>query len=166
MSDSMDRVRILWPDHLGLARGKYVPSALAARGAHHCTGTWALGYDRGMTPETPGSRWAEGLPDMHATYSLDDARPGWEPGTSVVVADLEADGGLVGVAPRTALRKAVADWRGAGYEPMVGIEFEAFLFEPDGAGGWRPARHPGRLRLRDRDRGRPARGDRRDLARR
>lgn len=143
MSDSLDRVRILWPDHLGLARGKYVPSALAARGAHHCTGTWALGYDRGMTPETPGSRWAEGLPDMHAVYSLEDARPGWEPGTRVVVADLEADGELVGVAPRTALRKAVADWRALGYEPMVGIEFEAFLFEPDGSGGWRPLDTPG-----------------------
>ena len=25
MSESFERVRVLWPDHLGLARGKYVP---------------------------------------------------------------------------------------------------------------------------------------------
>jgi hypothetical protein len=54
MSESYERVRVLWPDHLGLARGKYVPASLAQNGSHHCTGTWALGYDRGMTPETVG----------------------------------------------------------------------------------------------------------------
>ena len=54
MSEGFDRVRVLWPDHLGLARGKYIPASLAERGTHHCTGTWSLGYDRGMTPETVG----------------------------------------------------------------------------------------------------------------
>ncbi len=54
MTSSFDRVRVLWPDHLGLARGKYVPAHLADHGVRHCTGTWALGYDRGMTPYTPG----------------------------------------------------------------------------------------------------------------
>jgi len=49
MSELFDRVRVLWPDHLGLARGKYVPAGLADRGTRHCTGTWSLGYDRGMT---------------------------------------------------------------------------------------------------------------------
>ncbi len=54
MTSSFERVRVLWPDHLGLARGKYVPASLADHGARHCTGTWALGYDRAMTPETHG----------------------------------------------------------------------------------------------------------------
>ncbi|MFI5035247.1 MAG: glutamine synthetase family protein [Acidimicrobiales bacterium] len=143
MSDATQRVRILWPDHLGLARGKYVPASLAQNGSHHCTGTWALGYDRGMTPETVGSHWSEGLPDLHATYDLSELRPGWEENTEVVVADLKRDGELVSVAPRTALHKAVADWRALGYEPMVGMEFEAFVFQPDGAGEWRPLDTPG-----------------------
>jgi glutamine synthetase len=143
MSDDFDRVRVLWPDHLGLARGKYLPASLAAHGARHCTGTWALGYDRGMTPETTGSFWNEGLPDFDATYDLDDLRPGWETGTRVVVADLTRHGEPVAVAPRSALRKAVADWREMGYDPMVGMEFEAFVFAPDGAGGWRPLDTPG-----------------------
>src|SRR5450631_2045041 len=84
VSEEFNRLRVLWPDHLGLARGKYVPASLADNGVRHCTGLWALGYDRQMTPETPGSHWNDGLPDLDATYDLDAIRPGWEPGTKVV----------------------------------------------------------------------------------
>ena len=143
MTEEFKRLRVLWPDHLGLARGKYVPAALAANGIRHCTGLWALAYDRTMTPETPGSRWNDGLPDFDATYSMDDVRPGWEPGTKVVVADLTDEEGALGISPRGALRKAIADWAALGYQPYVGIEFEAFIFEPDGNGGWKPMDTPG-----------------------
>ena len=143
MSESYERVRVLWPDHLGLARGKYVPASLAQNGSHHCTGTWALGYDRGMTPETVGSYWSEGLPDFDAKFDVADLRPSWEKNTKVVVADLTRHGEPFSVSPRTALRKAVADWRLLGYEPQVGMEFEAFIFTPDGEGGWKPLETPG-----------------------
>ena len=143
MSSEFNRLRVLWPDHLGLARGKYVPAALAENGVRHCTGTWALGYDRGMTPETPGSHWSEGLPDFDATYEMSDIRPGWEAGTRVVVADLMRLGEPFGPSPRHALRRAIADWRELGYRPFVGMEFEAYVFEPDHNGGWRPLDTPG-----------------------
>ena len=143
MSSEFNRLRVLWPDHLGLARGKYVPADLADHGVRHCTGLWALGYDRGMTPETPGSNWSEGLPDLDATYPLSDIRPGWESGTKVVVADLMRLGRPVDVAPRHALRRAIADWEELGLSPFVGMEFEAYVFEPDGEGGWRPIDTPG-----------------------
>ncbi len=143
MSNSFERVRVLWPDHLGLARGKYVPMSLAENGVHHCTGTWALGYDREMTPETPGSHWSEGLPDFDARYEMHDLRNGWEPNTKVVVADLFRNGEPFGVSPRTALRKAVADWKALGLTPYVGIELEAFVYGPDGQGGWKPLETPG-----------------------
>jgi hypothetical protein len=55
MARAVDRVRVLWPDHLGLARGKYVPADVGEHGVRHCTGTWALGYNRGMTPTPPGA---------------------------------------------------------------------------------------------------------------
>jgi glutamine synthetase len=142
MTSSFDRVRVLWPDHLGLARGKYVPTSLADKGTHHCTGTWALGYDRAMTPETTGSHWNEGLPDFDAVYDMSDLRPGWEANTQVVVARLERHGESLSVSPRAALERAVADWRALGYEPYVGIEFEAFVFVPDGD-GWKPMETPG-----------------------
>ncbi|HUD69302.1 MAG TPA: glutamine synthetase family protein [Acidimicrobiales bacterium] len=137
------RVRVLWPDHLGLPRGKYVPERLAEHGVRHCRGTWALGYDREMTPYTPGSGWEVGLPDMEATFDVSEIRPGWEDGTKVVVADLESDGMPVSVSPRAALRKAVADWEQLGLRAYAGIELEAYLLEPDGAGGFKPIDTPG-----------------------
>ena len=143
MSSSFDRVRVLWPDHLGLARGKYLPASLALSGARHCTGTWALGYDRGMTPETVGSFWNEGLPDFEATFEPSDLRPSWEANTKVVVADLTREGSPFSVSPRAALRRAVEDWRALGLEPYVGIELEAFVFTSDGTGGWVPLDTPG-----------------------
>lgn len=143
MSEEFNRLRVLWPDHLGLARGKYVPAKLAANGVRHCTGLWALGYDRQMTPDTPGSHWNDGLPDLTASYDLDAIRPGWEPGTKVVVADLSDHDGPVEVSPRGALRRAIADWQALGLNPHVGMEFEAYLFTPDGRGGWTPLDTPG-----------------------
>jgi glutamine synthetase len=143
VSDEFNRLRVLWPDHLGLARGKYVPAKLAANGVRHCTGTWALGYDRQMTPETPGAHWNDGLPDFDATYELSEIRPGWEPATRVVVADLADAAGPLQVSPRAALRRAIAAWGALGYRPYVGMEFEAYLFTPDGRGGFQPLDTPG-----------------------
>lgn len=138
-----DRVRVLWPDHLGLPRGKYVPAHLADHGVRHCKGTWALGYDRVMTPHTTGSGWEQGLPDMEARFDAQDMRPGWEPHTRVVVADLTSEGEPVAVSPRGALRRAVGDWAAMGLTANTGIELEAYLMEPDGEGGFRPIDTPG-----------------------
>lgn len=138
-----ERVRVLWPDHLGLPRGKYIPSRFADHGVRHCKGTWALGFDREMTPYTTGSGWELGLPDMEARYEAADIRPGWEEGTRVVVADLTSDGEPVAVSPRAALRKAIADWEARELTTYAGIELEAYLLEPDGEGGFRPIDTPG-----------------------
>ncbi len=138
-----ERVRVLWPDHLGLPRGKYIPSRYADHGVRHCKGTWALGFDREMTPYTTGSGWEVGLPDMEARYEAADIRPGWEEGTRVVVADLTSDGEPVAVSPRAALRRAIADWDAKGLTSFAGIELEAYLLEPDGEGGFRPIDTPG-----------------------
>ena len=143
MASALERVRVLWPDHLGLARGKYVPADVGLHGVRHCTGTWALGYNRGMTPEAPGSYWNEGLPDFDAVYSLDDVRPSWEANTSVVVASLERAGEPVAVSPRCALQRAIEDWRALGYEPLIGFELEAYVFVADERGGWKPMDTPG-----------------------
>ncbi len=143
MDERFDRLRVLWPDHLGLARGKYVPARLAERGARHCTGVWALGYNREMEPGTAGSNYYDGLPDMVARFDPAAIRPGWEAATGVVVADLEENDEPVAVSPRAALRRAIAAWTGRGFSPVVGIELEAYLLEPDGTGGWRPLDTPG-----------------------
>jgi glutamine synthetase len=73
---------------------------------------------------------------MEAVYTPEDIRPGWQPFTQVAIGDLKAnDGTPLPMCGRSALKRAVADWQAMGYEPMVGIELEAFAFqiEPDGS---------------------------------
>ena len=136
-----ERYRVLWPDHLGLARGKYLPARSAARGTSFCVGTFTLGYDRAINEVGVGTDLT-GFPDVDAQFDLASARHGWEPGTGVLVADLVKDGAFFPTAPRTALRRAVADWEALGYRPKIGMELEAYVMEPDGEGGWRPYSTP------------------------
>lgn len=142
MSAEYQQIRVLWPDHLNVPRGKYLPAALAAGGARHCLTTFALNYDRHMGP-VPGAGFLEGMPDLNCDLSLDDVRPGWEEGVGVVVGDVSFEGDPVPFAPREVLRRAVAAWEEMGYGAKAGFEFEAYLMEPDGSGGWTPYRAPG-----------------------
>ncbi len=135
------RYRVLWADHLGLARGKYLPARVADHGTAFCVGVYLLGYDREMYDVEVGMD-PTGFPDVDATFDLADARPGWEPGTGVIVTDITKNGALYPVAARSALKKAISDWKHLGYSPNVGIELEAYLMEPDGDGGWRPFETP------------------------
>ncbi len=137
-----DRIRVLWPDHLGLARGKYLPIRYAERGAFHCMALFALGYDRDMTP-SPSSKMLEGLPDLHATFDMGQVRPGWEPNTGVAIADISFRDEPVDVSSRHALRRAVADWQELGYSPQVGIELEAYILQRGDDGRWVPWETPG-----------------------
>ena len=136
------RIRVLWPDHLALPRGKYLPAHLAGLGTRHSMSVFALTYDRDMIP-APGTRMLEGFPDMECVIDLAIVRKGWEDGVGVVIGDLEAGGAPVAFAPRNVLKDAVAAWEALGYTPKVGIEFEAFVMQPDGEGGWAPYDCPG-----------------------
>ncbi len=138
-----DRIRVLWPDHLGLARGKYLPIRYADRGSYHCMSLFALGYDREMIP-APGTRMMEGLPDLKATFDLDEVRSGWEPNTGVAVADIWFRGEPVEMSSRHALRRAVEAWEELGYTPKVGIELEAYILQrSDDGQSWVPWETPG-----------------------
>ncbi|MDD9992873.1 MAG: glutamine synthetase family protein [Rhodospirillales bacterium] len=142
MSD-YERIRVLFCDHLNLARGKYVPRAMAETGSlRQCVGVYAVDYERTLIP-APGSGVPEGLPDMEAVFDLDRVRPGWEPGTGVVVANLEKEGQPLGLCARGALARAIAAWQQAGLAPFLGIELEAFVFQRDSSGNWVPYDTPG-----------------------
>jgi glutamine synthetase len=135
------RVRFLWPDHLGLARGKYLSAMRAAEGSNHCVALFSLQLNREMIP-FPGAHH-ESFPDVEARFTTEAIRPGWEKDTGVVVASITKDGVPVELAPRSILERVLGEWREIGYTPMVGLELEAFLFEPDGNRGWRPIHTPG-----------------------
>lgn len=132
------RIRALWPDHLGLARGKILDAGVldsAEPGTGHALPAFSLGLHRGMTPYD-GSGVLEGLPDMRAVFDPAAVRPGWPPAreTGVVVADLEEAGGApLARAPRQVLKNAVARFTADDRNPLhpvVGIELEAFLLRP------------------------------------
>ncbi len=132
----------MFPDHLGLARGKYLPTHLASKGTGHCATLYGLGYDRSMIP-APGSYLLEGLIDVHATMDPATLRTGWEDdNTAVAVADVEMRGEPYPYSSRHVLKQAIAAWADLGYTVQVGVELEAYLLEPDGNDGWKRFENP------------------------
>jgi glutamine synthetase len=105
---SGEKLRLLFCDHLSLARGKYLPASKMGDGSSRfCQGTFALTYDKDMQP-APGSTMLEGLPDMEAVYKAADIRAGWEPDTKVVLADLyRTNGEPLGLCGRSLLKQTV-----------------------------------------------------------
>lgn len=130
-------------DPLGLARGKYIPAGLVQEGARFCIATFCLTFDRTMTPDAQGGKLLEGLPDVDLEFDFHDVRASWEPNTGVVIGDLHYHGEAVGMDPRHVLKQAVRQWEDLGYSPSVGIEFEAYVMQPDGKGGWEEWDTPG-----------------------
>jgi len=144
IDDRFDRVRSLFPDHLGLARGKYLPARIAGRGTGHCATIWGLGYDRSMIP-APGSHLLDGLVDVVATPDHDTVRASWEDDvTAIAIADVALDGEPFPYSARHVLQRAITAWEELGYRPHVGIELEAYVLEPDDSSprGWRRLRNP------------------------
>lgn len=136
------RIRMLWPDHLGLARGKYIPGRLAHKGSAFCVTTFGMAYDRDLIP-APGAHMLDGLKDVHGTLDASTLRPSWEDErTAIAVADLLLAHQPYDVSSRAALQRTVDAWAELGYKVKVGIELEGYLLEPDDTGGWKRYSNP------------------------
>lgn len=137
------RVRVMWTDLNGLAHGRYIPEHLLERHGHHAVTTLTMNIERDILPVT-GYSGDVGYPDMSTVPDVGSRRPGWEPDTDVVVADLEFNHQPLEIAPRSALRRAVDAWRARGYEPLLGFEMEFYAMSPDAdsPGGFRCAPMP------------------------
>ncbi len=134
------RLRLLFCDHLNIARGKYLPSdKMKADGASRfAQALYGVHFDRDLLP-APGCRMMEGAPDMQAVYRKAEIRSGWEPDTKVVVGDLQQwDGSELPMCGRTALKRAVADWNKLGLKAKVGMEIEAYAFQRETDGSMKP----------------------------
>ena len=125
------RIRVLFSDHLGLARGKYQPINSALGEAKFCMSLYGLTYDKQLLP-VPGSGLLDGLPDIVAKYKEEDIRPSWETDTGVVIPDLEFKGEPLAHCGRNALKKIIAQFEAIGLTPYIGIELEAYVFEKNG----------------------------------
>ncbi|KNG94888.1 glutamine synthetase family protein [Pseudaestuariivita atlantica] len=135
------RTRALFADLLNLPRGKVVPAHVAEGGKiGFARGVFGTTYDRDLIP-VPGTGMFDGIPDMD--LMLDTRRPSWRPDEEVALGDLHADGAAYVLCPRGALKRAVAAWEAKGLTPMIGLEFEAYVFQQDDDGTWRPYDTPG-----------------------
>ena len=134
------RTRALFSDLLGLPKGKYVPKSYADGGRiGFARGAFGTTFDRDLLP-VPHCGVFEGLPDME--LAIEETRPSWQEGVEIALGDLHADGPFP-LCLRTALKRTIAAWEARGLRPMVGLELEAFVFERDADGVWRPYDTPG-----------------------
>jgi glutamine synthetase len=141
---SKDRLRVLFCDHLNLARGKYLPPSQIGSGeSRFCQGIYALTYDKELLP-APCSGLLDGLPDMIARYDTAEIRQGWHGSDQVVIADqFDSSGNTLPVCGRSLLKRTVGQWNELGYHPKVGIELEAYAFVQIEDDSWRPSDTPG-----------------------
>lgn len=142
MPAEVPRTRVMFSDMLNLARGKYVPVEVAASGRiGFARGAFAVSYDRDLIP-VPGCGVHDGLPDMDLVLD-EQRRTGWQAGTELALGDLHVDDQPFGLCPRSTLKRAISDWSDLGYSPMIGLETEAYIFQRDQDGIWRPYDTPG-----------------------
>lgn len=139
---TITRTRALFCDMLNLPRGKYVPVDVAAGGSlGFARGAFAVSFDRDLLT-IPGCGVFDGLPDMEVALDP-ERRKSWQAGTEIALGRLRVDDAPFGLCARSQLDRTIGEWEALGYSPMVGLETEAYLFQRDADGVWRPYDTPG-----------------------
>lgn len=138
----MTRTRALFCDLLNLPRGKYVPADVARSGSvNFARASFAVSFDRELLP-IPGCGVHDGLPDMELVLD-EERRSAWQPNTELALGDIKVDGEPFGLCARSRLKDTIQQWKSLGLSPMVGLETEAYIFQRDSDGIWRPYDTPG-----------------------
>lgn len=142
MDAPINRTRAMFCDMLNLPRGKYVPVDVAAKGSvGFARGAFGVSYDRDLLT-IPGIGFYDGLPDMELRLD-EQRRSSWQSATEIAIGDLYVDDEPFGLCSRSTLKKAISEWESNGFTPMVGLETEAYVFQRDQDGIWRPYDTPG-----------------------
>ena len=141
---SINRTRALFCDLLNLPRGKYVPTKVAKGGSiGFARGAFAVSFDRDLLT-IPGCGFYDGLPDMELVLD-DERRKSWQIGTEIALGSLKVDEKPFGLCARSQLIRTIREWKTLGFSPMVGLETEAYIFQRDEDGIWRPYDTPGAI---------------------
>jgi glutamine synthetase len=126
-ADKVDYILAQYVDIHGTPRCKGVPARamelfLAGSAGFAGAAVWGMG-------QGPHDHDMIAVPDL-ASYT----RVPWETGVARFACDIAVDGQPWPYCPRTALERALAELRSAGYVMMVGVEAEHFLVQrrPDG----------------------------------
>ena len=138
----MIRTRALYCDLLGLPKGKYIQPDLAKSGhIGFAACALAVSYDRDLL-NIPGTGLFDGIPDMNLDLSK-DRYPSWQENTEIALGDLKFEGNNYELCARTNLKNTIKEFNKLDLKPMVGLEFEAYVFERDEEGVWIPYNTPG-----------------------
>ncbi|MDB4115827.1 MAG: glutamine synthetase family protein, partial [Planktomarina sp.] len=142
VNGEITRTRALFCDLLNLPRGKYLPPSVARSGTvGFARGAFAVSFDRDLL-EVPGCGFYDGLPDMELVLD-EERRKSWQSKTEIALGDLQVDDQPFGLCARSQLKRTVAEWANIGLSPKIGLETEAYLFQKDEDGVWRPYDTPG-----------------------
>ena len=134
--EAAEIARVFYSDLHGLSHGKYVAGDDLAHPTHYAVTVLTQTLDGDMPP-APGYGADVGFPDMEARADLATRRPGWEPDTDVVFADLfHTDGRELPIDVRRALRLTADRWVQRGLTPMAGFEMELYLLAKDPSEGF------------------------------
>jgi len=126
-----ERLRVIFPDHLGLARGKVCSSEALDAPVFCSSGAFNQLFDRSLLPPENRILETEGLSDVELRFSQSDIRAGWSSGMKVAIADVYSHETAFPLCQRSALRRAVADWQELGISPRIGLEIEGYAFRSD-----------------------------------
>ncbi|SEA20155.1 glutamine synthetase [Haloplanus vescus] len=136
-----DRVRLVWTDLNGVARGISLPAseyeAAVDEGVGFANGVAELTLEPGLLDDP---RYGAEGGDMLAVADPDSLREiTWTDDTAAVFSNLtNVDGSAFDLCSRSALRRVVDDVRDEGFVPLAGVEAEFSLLKPDGEGDWEP----------------------------
>jgi len=134
--EAAEIARVFYSDLHGLSHGKYVAADELDHPTHYAVTVLTQTLDGDMPP-APGYGADVGFPDMEARADLATRRPGWEPDTDVVFADLfHTDGRELPIDVRRALRLTADRWVQRNLIPMAGFEMELYLLAKDPSDGF------------------------------
>ena len=138
----MIRTRALYCDLLGLPKGKYIQPDLAKSGdIGFAACALAVSFDRDLL-NIPGTGLFDGIPDMKLALEK-DRYTSWQENTEIALGDLKFEGNDFELCARTNLKNTIKEFNKLDLKPMIGLEFEAYVFEKDEDGIWVPYNTPG-----------------------
>jgi glutamine synthetase len=126
MSDTDERIRLLFTDILGLSHGKVVPDSHRDHPTHYAITVMIQGLDLEFEDIAKYSV-GDGFPDMEARLDPTTVRQSWDQGLIAMTNLHFSDGHPLPLCSRSRLANHVALWQAAGLDPQIGFEMEFFL---------------------------------------
>jgi glutamine synthetase len=143
---AIDTVIAAFPDMYGRLMGKrftaeYFRDTVSKSGTHGCNYLLTLNIEMDPLDGFNLASWEKGFGDFHLVPDLSTLRPiPWQPGTAMVICDLELEHKPVAEAPRSVLKAQLDRLAKDGLTCNIASELEFFLFngtyESAGAAGY------------------------------